>query len=100
MFHLNSLSVDNIYLLKYFSKLRKFSKHRYFPKLTQVASASHARGGPGAGRALDGVLSSCPIVVVSQKVATTIGKLYYTVPGTRTYLHSIQRNCYNKCSTF
>ena len=47
--------------------------------MTQVASASHASGGPGAGRALDGVLSSCPIVVVSQKVATTIGKLYYTV---------------------
>ena len=55
--------------------------YRYFPKLTQVASASHASGGAGAGRALDGVLSSCPIVVVSQKVATTIGKLYYTVPA-------------------
>ena len=47
--------------------------------MTQVASASHASGGAGAGRALDGVLCSCPIVVVSQKVATTIGKLYYTV---------------------
>ena len=30
--------------------------------MTQVASASHARGGPGAGRALDGVISSCPIL--------------------------------------
>ena len=45
------------------------------------SSVKHASGGAGAGRALDGVLSSCPIVVVSQKVATTIGKLYYTVPA-------------------